>query len=157
MDPADDIKIPGTAYKIHLGLVNGKWTIRLLKENEVIESFVFKDEDLSASGFPNQNLLVGWILRTVPIPNINPHEIMKFVQAKGDYFLSFHKVGGEDSFPYPYINKPPEPPDDIGVATSVQLTKPAEEAVPEVELFCRYCGSKLSMDESFCSVCGKKS
>lgn len=36
------------------------------------------------------------------------------------------------------------------------LNKPVKEEAPEVELFCRYCGSKLAIDESFCSVCGKK-
>ena len=36
---------------------------------------------MSAIGFPNQNLIVGWVLRTVAIPNINPHQIMKTVQA----------------------------------------------------------------------------
>jgi hypothetical protein len=53
----------------------------LLKGNDIIESYVYKDEDLSATGFPNQNLIVGWVLRTVAIPNINPHQIMKTVQA----------------------------------------------------------------------------
>ena len=32
-------------------------------------------------GFPNQNLIVGWVLRTVAIPNINPHQVMKTTQA----------------------------------------------------------------------------
>ena len=36
---------------------------------------------MSASGFPNQNIIVGWVLRTVAIPNINPHQIMKTVHA----------------------------------------------------------------------------
>ena len=157
MDPANDIKIPGTAYTIQLGLVNGKWTSRLLKGNEIIESYVYKDEDLSVDGFTNQNLIVGWILRTVGIPNINPHQIMKLVQAKRGYFTYFHKADGEDRVPYPYIFKPPEPPDDIGVAMNMQLNKPIEKEEPKIELFCRYCGSKLGMDESFCSVCGKKS
>jgi len=53
----------------------------LLKGTSLIDSYVFKDEDLSASGFPNQNLIVGWVLRTVAIPNINPHQIMKTTQA----------------------------------------------------------------------------
>ena len=53
----------------------------MLKGKNVIDSHVFKDEDLSASGFPNQNLIVGWVLRTVAIPNINPHQIMKTTQA----------------------------------------------------------------------------
>lgn len=64
---------------------------------------------------------------------------------------------GGDFYTYPYIFKPPEPPDDIGVATNMQRKKPVEEENSEVELFCRYCGSKLAMDERFCSVCGKKS
>ena len=53
----------------------------MLKGNDQIDSHVYKDEDLSATGFPNQNLIVGWVLRTVAIPNINPHQIMKTVQA----------------------------------------------------------------------------
>lgn len=53
----------------------------MLKGNTLIDSYVYKDEDLSASGFPNQNLIVGWVLRTVAIPNINPHQIMKTTQA----------------------------------------------------------------------------
>ncbi|MBY8980856.1 MAG: zinc ribbon domain-containing protein [Candidatus Lokiarchaeota archaeon] len=53
----------------------------MLKGNNVIDSYVFKDEDMSASGFPNQNLIVGWVLRTVAIPNINPHQIMKTTHA----------------------------------------------------------------------------
>ncbi|NHJ22303.1 MAG: zinc ribbon domain-containing protein [Candidatus Lokiarchaeota archaeon] len=73
--------IPGTSYRIQLGLINEKWASRLLKGNDIIESYVYKEEDLSASGFPNQNLIVGWVLRTVAIPNINPHQIMKTVQA----------------------------------------------------------------------------
>ena len=40
-----------------------------------------KDEDISESGIPNQNLIVGWVLRTVAIPNINPHQVMKTTQA----------------------------------------------------------------------------
>jgi hypothetical protein len=73
--------IPGTSYRIQLGLINGKWASRLLKGTDVIDSYVYKDEDLGDSGFPNQNLIVGWVIRTVAIPNINPHQIMKTVQA----------------------------------------------------------------------------
>ena len=47
----------------------------------MLDSYVYKDEDLSDAGFPNQNLIVGWVLRTVAIPNINPHQIMKTTQA----------------------------------------------------------------------------
>lgn len=72
--------MPGTSYRIQLGLINGKWASRLLKGRDVIDSYVYKDED-TEGGFPNQNLIVGWVLRTVAIPNINPHQVMKTTQA----------------------------------------------------------------------------
>jgi hypothetical protein len=72
--------IPGTSYRIQLGLINEKWASRLLKGNNVIDSYIYKDEDVEG-GFPNQNLIVGWVIRTVAIPNINPHQIMKTTQA----------------------------------------------------------------------------
>ncbi|GAH57353.1 unnamed protein product, partial [marine sediment metagenome] len=79
------------------------------------------------------------------------HQIRKF-------FIERNRLKRDGNFyPYPYVFKPPEPPSDIGVATNVQLTKPVAEEEFDVELFCRYCGSTLAMDERFCSVCGKKS
>ena len=78
---SSQLGISGTSYRIQLGLINGKFAIRLLKGKSVIDSYVFKDEDISESGIPNQNLIVGWVLRTVAIPNINPHQVMKTTQA----------------------------------------------------------------------------
>lgn len=75
-----ELGVPGTSYRIQLGLINDKWASRLLKGRDVIESYVYKDEDVEG-GFPNQNLIVGWVLRTVAIPNINPHQVMKTTQA----------------------------------------------------------------------------
>ena len=145
--------IPGTKFRIQFGQINGNWASLLLRDNAVIDSYIYEGEDISASGFPNQNLIAGWVLRTVAIPNINPHEIMKLIQI-----MTKHSIDDkEDHLPYPSIYKPPEPPDDIGVATNVQRNRPVEDEAPDVELFCRYCGSELAMDERFCSVCGKKS
>jgi hypothetical protein len=78
---SSQLGIPGTSYRIQLGLINAKWASRLLKGNNVIDVYIYRDEDLSSSGFPNQNLIVGWVLRTVAIPNINPHQVMKTTQA----------------------------------------------------------------------------
>jgi len=78
---SSQLGIPGTSYRIQLGLINEKWASRLLKGNNVIDSYVYKDEDIAAGGFPNQNMIVGWVLRTVAIPNINPHQVMKTTQA----------------------------------------------------------------------------
>ncbi|MFX0017530.1 MAG: GTP-binding protein [Candidatus Hermodarchaeota archaeon] len=52
-----------------------------MKGQNVIDSYIYKDEDIAEGGFPNQNIIVGWVLRTVAIPNINPHQIMKTTQA----------------------------------------------------------------------------
>lgn len=72
--------VPGTSYRLQLGLINEKWAVRMLKGQDIIDSYVFKDEDVEGD-FPNQNLIVGWVLRTVAIPNINPHQVMKTTQA----------------------------------------------------------------------------
>ena len=72
--------VPGTSYRLQLGLINEKWAVRMLKGKDVIDSYVFKDEDVQGD-FPNQNIIVGWVLRTVAIPNINPHQVMKTTQA----------------------------------------------------------------------------
>jgi len=75
---SSQLGISGTSYRIQLGLINEKWASRILKGKEVIDSYVYKDVE---GDFPNQNLIVGWVLRTVAIPNINPHQIMKTTQA----------------------------------------------------------------------------
>ncbi len=72
--------VPGTSYRLQLGLINEKWAVRMLKGKDIIDSYVFKDEDVEGD-FPNQNIIVGWVLRTVAIPNINPHQVMKTTQA----------------------------------------------------------------------------
>jgi hypothetical protein len=77
---SSQLGVAGTSYRIQLGEINEKWAVRLLKGKEVIDSYVFKDEDVQGD-FPNQNIIVGWVLRTVAIPNINPHQIMKTTQA----------------------------------------------------------------------------
>lgn len=192
---SSQLGVSGTSYRVQLGFINGKWASRLLKTNDLIDSHVYKDEDLNSSGFPNQNLIIGWVLRTVAIPKIDPHQIMKTVQALTKQAITkridevddndeekwsrnnFDDLSKEENFkaevireriaerradrrryftPYPYVFKPPEPPDDIKVATNVQLNKPRAKEVPNEELFCKYCGSALAMDERFCSVCGKK-
>jgi len=73
--------IPGTSYRLQLGMINEKWASRLLKGKNVIDSYIYKDEDISQTGVPNQNMIVGYVLRTVAIPNINPHQVMKTTQA----------------------------------------------------------------------------
>ena len=60
-----------------------------------------------------------------------------------------------DIYPYPYIFKPPEPPGDLGVAPQLQVKKPMDKE-PENEIYCQYCGRKLTKEERFSHNCRKK-
>ena len=72
---SNQLGIAGTSYQVQLGLINDKWVSRLLKGKEVIASHIYKD-----AKFPYQDEIVGWILKTIPIPNINSHQVIKTVQ-----------------------------------------------------------------------------
>ena len=78
---SSQLGISGTSYRLQLGTINDKWAARVLKGQDVLDSYVFKDEDVAESGIPNQNLIVGYVLRTLTLPNINPYGVMRTVQA----------------------------------------------------------------------------
>ena len=67
-----------------------------------------------------------------------------------------HRFGDEDRFPYPYIFKPPEPPDDVAVAPRVQLKASPKKKDPEDEVNCQFCGIELTKEEQFAHSCKKK-
>ena len=66
------------------------------------------------------------------------------------------KQGDYDRFPYPYIFTPPNPPDDFAMAPQVQLRAPLKEKEPEEEIYCQYCGIKLTKEEEITHSCKKK-
>lgn len=76
-----ELGIAGTSYRLQLGQINDKWASRMLKGKNVLDSYVYKDAEISETDIPNSNYVVGWVLRTVTLPNINPYGIMKTVQA----------------------------------------------------------------------------
>ena len=63
---------------------------------------------------------------------------------------------GEDYLPYPYIFTPPKPPDDFAMAPQVQIRAPLKEKDPEEEIYCQYCGMKLTKEEQSTHSCKKK-
>lgn len=66
------------------------------------------------------------------------------------------KNGGDDEFfPYPYIFKPPTPPEDLGSVGQLQVKEPNVKE-PEELPYCKYCGGILAKGESICHVCGNK-
>ena len=54
---------------------------RILKGKDILDSYVFKDDDITKDGVPNSNMIVGYVLRTLTLPQINPYGIMKTTQA----------------------------------------------------------------------------
>jgi len=72
---SSQLGIAGTSYRLQMGRVNDKWASRILKGTDVLESTVYNDSDL-----PNANLIVGWCLKVIALPNINPYQVMKTVQ-----------------------------------------------------------------------------
>ena len=61
-----------------------------------------------------------------------------------------------DRFPYPYIFNPPKPPDDFAMAPQLQQRAPLTEKEPEEEIYCQYCGIKLTKEEQITHSCKKK-
>jgi len=59
-------------------------------------------------------------------------------------------------FTYPYIFKPPEPPDDFAMAPQILIRPILVETDPEEEIHCQYCGIKLTKEEEITHSCKKK-
>jgi len=62
----------------------------------------------------------------------------------------------DDHFSYPYISKPPEPPNDIALAPRVQLRSSPNKKDREEKINCQYCGKELTKEESLTHSCRKK-
>ncbi|MFX0030484.1 MAG: Rab family GTPase [Candidatus Hermodarchaeota archaeon] len=59
-------------------------------------------------------------------------------------------------YPYPFIFKPPSPPDDFAMASQVKIHTPLKENDIEDVIFCQHCGMKLTKEEQFTHFCKKK-
>ena len=65
--------VTGSSYLLQMGLVNEKWSIRLVKGQSILDSKVFEEK------MPNANILTGWVLSALVLPNINTYQIQKTV------------------------------------------------------------------------------
>lgn len=71
--------VPGTSYKLQLGLINKKWASLLIKGKKILASKTYdlmEDEE-----YPNTNFIVGFVLQNAAIPNINPRQIMRVTES----------------------------------------------------------------------------
>jgi hypothetical protein len=61
-----------------------------------------------------------------------------------------------DFYPYPYIFKPPSPPDDLGIEGVAQPKDPPPKKEPGDNPYCKFCGADLPIGQIICHVCGNK-
>ncbi|MFX1390012.1 MAG: roadblock/LC7 domain-containing protein [Promethearchaeota archaeon] len=71
------------------------------------------------------------------------------------YNYSIRSDDGEE-FPFPFIFKPPNPPDDIAPVGQPQKKQSDFEIELDAERICKHCGAELPPGETVCHVCGKK-
>ncbi len=142
---SNQLAIAGTSYQAQLGLVNDKWVSKLLKGKEVIASCIYKD-----ARFPNQDEITGWILKTLPIPNINSYQVKKTVQV----LIKQAKQNKEQKKPVVPISEV----QDIKLkkVPESELKRPKVQGwVKEYEPI-KHCSScSEDSDWKFCPYCGK--
>ena len=71
-------------------------------------------------------------------------------------FKSTREDNDDDRFPYPYVFKPPSPPDDLALAARAQLRQPPEKKDREEQICCQYCGMELIKEEQLTHSCKEK-
>ena len=62
----------------------------------------------------------------------------------------------DDRYPYPYVFKPPSPPDDLALAPRVQLRSSPNKKDRKEKINCQYCGMELTKEEQLTHSCQKK-
>ena len=85
-------------------------------------------------------------------------ELLKTLSREKIYRLSDEDIDRDDRdrLPYPYIVTHPRPPDDFEPAAQVQVRTPLKEKIPEDDVYCQYCGMKLTKEEKSIHSCKKK-
>jgi len=73
-----NLVIPETSYSSQLGLYKDKWVLHLYEGSTVIDTYIFKDEELSKQSFPEQKFIVGWISHK--ISDISPYQVIEVSQ-----------------------------------------------------------------------------
>ena len=97
------------------------------------------------------------LIQSVSINPTCPNAILALLTNKEGLPFKFNKeFYGFDRFPYPYIFTHPRPPDDFAGAAQVQVRTPLKEKEPKEEIYCQYCGMKVTKEEQLTHSCKKK-
>ncbi len=127
-------KLPKLVSKRALDHLNS--SLSFLKKHDVIEELKYKNE--------RYIFLKTDIQITTAFPEYLRHSLP-------------HRIDDDDErFPYPYIFKPPEPPDDLAMAPRVQLHSSPKKKDSELKIHCQYCGMKFTKEEHLSHSCKKK-
>ena len=97
-----------------------------------------------------------WIIREEMV-NRQKQLLQKHLEPKEEEIETTDNDEGGGDFPFPYITKPPKPPDDLALAGQGKLKEPITEQVLEYEPYCKHCGAELPKGQAICHVCNKKS
>jgi len=111
-------------------------SLSFLKKHDVIEELKYKNERYI---FLKTNIQI-----TTAFPEYLRHSLP-------------HRIDDDDErFPYPYVFKPPSPPDDLALAARSQLRQPPKKKDSEEKISCQYCGMEVTKEEQFTHSCKKK-
>ncbi len=88
-------------------------------------------------------------------------EILKIVHGDDEYRQQFlpkrrRNFKDRERYPYPYVFKPPSPPDDLALAPREQFRSSSNKKDREEDIHCQYCGIKLTKEEEITHTCKKK-
>jgi len=124
-------KLPKLVSKRALDHLNS--SLSFLKKHDVIEELKYKNERYI---FLKTNIQI-----TTAFPEYLRHSLP-------------HRIDDDDErFPYPYIFKPPKPPDDFAMAPRAQLRKSPKKKDTEEKINCQFCGMELTKEEQLTHSC----
>jgi len=127
-------KLPKLVSKRELEHLNS--SLSFLKRHDVIEELKYKNERYI------------FLKTNIQISTAFPEYLRKSLPKEYD--------DDDEHFPYPYVFKPPSPPDDLSLAPRVQLRVSPKKKDTEEKIHCQYCGMKLTKEEQFTHSCKKK-
>ena len=100
-----------------------------------------------------QEFLDAFGLEPMELPERDVERTREMLRAFGNLTRKRDKDGNR--FPYPYVFKPPSPPDDLALAPRTQLRQPPKKKDTEEKIHCQYCGMELTEEEQFTHSCNR--
>ena len=68
---AGELEVPGTSYRFQYGSINGKWAVRLLRGKDVLDSSVFRDEEVPVNVLEEERKKIESIMKKESVDEIS--------------------------------------------------------------------------------------